>query len=123
MSQAVWALLLLVPVGALAVLALWARRGVRRTIPPFERVSGHQSVERRMDTVMATLGEAVIVHDPAGELVYANDAAARLLGFDSAEQAVATPAEQIPERFDIYDEQGLPMPVEALGSHQVGAGE
>ena len=40
-----------------------------------------ESVERRLDTVMSMLDEAIAVHDASGELVYANDTAARWLGF------------------------------------------
>src|SRR5947208_12623843 len=55
--------------------------------------------EPSADAVMATLGEAVVVHDTAGNLVYANDAAARLLGFESAKAAIATPPAEIREEF------------------------
>ena len=37
-----------------------------------------ESVERRLDTVMSMLDEAITVHDASGDLVYANHAAARL---------------------------------------------
>jgi PAS domain S-box-containing protein len=124
--------------GALTIVTASSGRHYQRDDVRFARVLGGrvalaldnaglfsdlQSVERRMDTVMATLREAVIVHDTAGKLVYANDAAARLLGFESAEEAIATPPERIRDRYDIYDEQGRPLPVEDLGSRRILAGE
>ena len=53
-----------------------------------------ESIERRMDTVMSILDEAIVIHGADGELVFANPAAARMLGFESAEEAVAAPDER-----------------------------
>ena len=36
-----------------------------------------------MDTVMSILDEAVVIHGPDGELVFANPAAARMLGYET----------------------------------------
>lgn len=81
-----------------------------------------ESVERRMDTVMSILDEAVVIHGRDGELVFVNPAAARLLGFASAEQALATPIERIGERFAIRDEAGGELGPEALlGSRAPGS--
>ena len=46
-----------------------------------------ESIERRMDTVMSILDEAIVIHGADGELVFANPAAARMMGFESAEEA------------------------------------
>ena len=40
-----------------------------------------ESIERRMDTVMAILDEAIMIHGADGELVFANPAAASMLGY------------------------------------------
>ena len=40
-----------------------------------------ESIERRMDTVMSILDEAIVIHGADGELVFANPAAARMLGY------------------------------------------
>ena len=50
-----------------------------------------ESIERRMDTVMSILDEAIVIHGADGELVFANPAAARMLGYETAEDAVAAP--------------------------------
>ncbi len=65
-----------------------------------------ESIERRMDTVMSILDEAIVIHGADGELVFANPAAARMMGFESAEEAVAAPTDKIRERFEIRDEDG-----------------
>ena len=65
-----------------------------------------ESIERRMDTVMSILDEAIVIHGADGELVFANPAAARMLGYDTVEEAVAAPTAEIRERYEIRDEQG-----------------
>ena len=52
-----------------------------------------ESVERRMDTVMSILDEAVVIHGPDSELVFANPAAARQLGYSTSEEAISTPVD------------------------------
>ena len=44
-----------------------------------------------MDTVMSILDEAIVIHGADGELVFANPAAARMLGYETSEDAVSTP--------------------------------
>ncbi len=82
-----------------------------------------ESVERRMDTVMSMLDEAVVIHGASGELVFANPAAARMLGYETSEQAVSTPTAKIRERFAIRDETGREVPAESLVGHRVLGGE
>ena len=43
-----------------------------------------ESIERRMDTVMSILDEAIVIHGADGELVFANPAAATMLGYETA---------------------------------------
>ncbi len=73
-----------------------------------------ESVERRMDTVMSILDEAVVIHGPGGELLFANPAAARTLGYETSEEAVASPSTRISERFVIRDEAGREVGAAAL---------
>jgi PAS domain S-box-containing protein len=65
-----------------------------------------ESAERRLDTVMSVVDEAVVMHDPSGELIYANRAASEMLGLASTREAVATPTTDLRERFTIADEEG-----------------
>jgi PAS domain S-box-containing protein len=82
-----------------------------------------ESVERRMDTVMSIIDEAVVIHDREGELVFANPAAARTMGFNSPEELLETPPEQIRERYVIRSEQGARLPTEALAGRRAPGGE
>ena len=82
-----------------------------------------ESVERRMDTVMSILDEAVVIHGPDSELVFANPAAARQLGFSTSEEAVSTPSSAIRERFEIRDEHGRSVGAEALAGRRALSGD
>ncbi|MGH2951368.1 MAG: SpoIIE family protein phosphatase, partial [Solirubrobacterales bacterium] len=73
-----------------------------------------ESIERRMDTVMSILDEAVVIHGADGELLFANPAAARTLGFATTEEAISAPTDRIRERFLIRDEGGRELGAEAL---------
>ncbi|HEU4656030.1 MAG TPA: SpoIIE family protein phosphatase [Capillimicrobium sp.] len=78
--------------------------------------------ESELRTVLGALDEAVIVNDDANRVVYANQAAARLLGFATVDELRETPAHAYVERFDIRDEHGSPVPVERFPGRQAIAG-
>ncbi|MFL5870631.1 MAG: SpoIIE family protein phosphatase [Solirubrobacterales bacterium] len=82
-----------------------------------------ESVERRMDTVMSILDEAVVIHGPDGELLFANPAAARTLGFETAEEAVSTPTARIRDRYVVRDEAGRPVEAESFVGRRALRGE
>src|SRR5262245_22458582 len=48
------------------------------------------ATQTRLDGILGALGEAVTVHDERGQTVYANHAAAQLLGCDSVEEVLAS---------------------------------
>jgi PAS domain S-box-containing protein len=66
----------------------------------------------QLEIIFRGVGEGVTVQRTDGTLVYANDAAARGLGFDSPETLLATPPENILGRFEILTEEGEPFPLE-----------
>jgi PAS domain S-box-containing protein len=82
-----------------------------------------ESVERRMDNVMSILDEAVVIHDADGELVFANPAASRLLGFDTTGSAASTATAGIQERYRIRAEDGTPLTAEELVGRRALKGE
>ena len=68
-----------------------------------------ESVERRLDTVMSMLDEGIVVHDASGDLVYANQAAARWLGFASPKEIVAATEQELMARLEIWAEDGTSL--------------
>ena len=68
-----------------------------------------ESVERRLDTVMSMIDEAVAVHDASGRLVYVNDAAALWLGFSSPDEVLEAGPRELLGRFEAWREDGTSL--------------
>ncbi len=80
-------------------------------------------LEQRLEATLTNLAEAVLVRDANGPLVFANQAAARLLGLGSAEEVLAMGSEQLMELYDVFDEHGRPVKLADLPSARAARGE
>jgi PAS domain S-box-containing protein len=124
--------------GALTVITAWSGRRYGAEDVRFAQIlagrlglaldnaglfSDLESIERRMDTVMSILDEAIVIHGADGELVFANPAAAKMLGFENSEDAIAAPTASIRGRYVIRDEHGNEVGEEALAGRRALAGE
>ncbi|HLY64245.1 MAG TPA: DUF4118 domain-containing protein, partial [Chloroflexota bacterium] len=69
---------------------------------------------QQLQAVLAGIGNGVTAQGPTGELLYANQAAAKVMGFDSVEHLLATSRDDILHRFEILDQDGQPFPLERL---------
>jgi PAS domain S-box-containing protein len=81
------------------------------------------AVAAQLATILDGLAEAVTVSDEHGRTVYANDAAAQLLGLTPAEQASGATGSELMDRFEVYDEHGVPVALHHLPGSRVRAGE
>jgi PAS domain S-box-containing protein len=72
-----------------------------------------RSTEGQLEAILAHLSEAVTVQDSSGELVYANQAAADIMGSPTPQELLATPVAEIGARFWQFDEDGKPFPPDA----------
>ena len=70
--------------------------------------------EGQLETILENLSEAVTVQDASGELVYANQAAADIMGAASAAELIATPVAEIAQRYWQFGLDGEPFPAEAF---------
>jgi len=77
----------------------------------------------QLQTIMRTVDEGIVVQAPTGELVYANDAAARLVGFANAADFLGAPREAILARFEILDAERRPLGPEELPGRRALLGE
>ncbi|HLL55762.1 MAG TPA: GAF domain-containing protein [Myxococcaceae bacterium] len=68
----------------------------------------------QLDAMLSALGDGVTAQDRQGRLVYANAAAARVLGFDTVEALLATPPEKLLADYELLDEQGGRLPPSEL---------
>ena len=67
-----------------------------------------------IDAVLSSVGEGITIQDPSGALVYANPAALRLIGVDSLQELTALPPGEMVARFELFDADGQPFPVDQL---------
>ncbi|HEX6304959.1 MAG TPA: PAS domain S-box protein [Anaerolineales bacterium] len=67
-----------------------------------------------LNIVLQGVADGITVQDLTGRLVYANDAAARLSGYSSAQRLLEAPIEEIVQKFELFDEQGKSLTAEKL---------
>jgi PAS domain S-box-containing protein len=77
----------------------------------------------QLDGVLDALAEAVTVHGEDEQIVYANTAAAALLGRSSAEELLNAPPGELLDEFVITREDGTPVTAADLPGARVLAGE
>lgn len=120
-----WTRILVVAVGgALAVLAAQARTGLYRSRS--QAVAARKTAEatgRRLDAILGALTEAVTVHDANGKVVYANDAAVKLLGAESLAEVLAAEPGELARRFLVTDRGGDPVNPDDFPGRRLIAGE
>jgi serine phosphatase RsbU (regulator of sigma subunit)/PAS domain-containing protein len=90
----------------------------------------YQELERARDeleAILAGVADAVTVQDPSGKLVYANDAAVRLLagpvGYPTRDALLAAPPGELAARHEMLGEDGRPFPPDRLPGRLALAGE
>ena len=77
-----------------------------RALLTTQLISDLRRTRERFARILEVLGEAVTVQAADGRMVYANTAAARLVGCATPEELLATPATELTERFEITDADG-----------------
>jgi PAS domain S-box-containing protein len=92
------------------------------TEPP---VAGSKAAFASLDdlrTVLSHIDDGVTVQDASGRLVFANDAAARLSGFASADEMLAADISTLIAAFEMADEEGNHLALSDLPGRQALAG-
>jgi PAS domain S-box-containing protein len=80
-------------------------------------------VEQRLEAVLTNVAEAITLTDDRGRMVFANQAAAELLGADTpAELTSASPGTIMP-RFVVLDEHGRELDLESMPGRRLFTGE
>ena len=73
----------------------------------------------RFERILDVLGEAITVRDATGRMVYANEAAARLLGAASVPELLTTDRAELAARFTVFRVDGTPVAREDFPSHRL----
>jgi len=87
-------------------------RAARRQAELYER-----DVRRsrdQLDLILRSIAEGVTAQNATGTLVFANDAAARMCGFDTAAAMLTAPPGEILGNFEVFREDGTPFPLDEL---------
>lgn len=82
-----------------------------------ERKQAEEELRASRDQLQAIfqgVSEGITVQDVTGAIVYANDAAARTLGFPSLEALLTTPVADVMKNFEVLNQDGSPFPLEKL---------
>ncbi len=80
--------------------------------------------ERQLrDVVLSAINEGVVAIDASGRFVFANDAAARLVGMPSAQALMASARGDIFATWSVLDERDAPIPFAELPASRALAGE
>src|SRR5258707_8585904 len=77
----------------------------------------------QLETIMRTVHEGIIVQPSDGRLAYANDAAARTIGFESTAELLASDRTETLARFEMLDELGNPLLADDLPGRRALRGE
>lgn len=77
----------------------------------------------QLDIILKGVADGITVQDHTGRLVYANEEAAAMVGYPSAQAFVEAPLEEVMGRFELLDETGKPFPLERLPGRLALQGE
>jgi PAS domain S-box-containing protein len=69
---------------------------------------------KNLEAILDNIQDAVAVHDPNGNVWFANDRAAQLMGFDSAREFIEAPQRELTGRVTLLTPEGAPIPAEQL---------
>ncbi len=81
-----------------------------------------RSVERRLEAILVNLAEAITLSDGEDQIVFANQAAADLLGASSPAELTGESLNEIMKRFRVLDEQGRELGPEHMPRSRLFAG-
>lgn len=87
-----------------------------------QQAANDDELRRSYDRLLAILegvADGITVQDEDGRLIFANDEAARMIGYPSAEELLQTSLPDILSRFELRDEHGHPFPPSELPGRQV----
>ena len=104
----------------------WSRELARRAALAIDNArlySDLQRLEQRLEAVLANLAEAITVVDNRGRTIFANQAAADLLGFPTPEELTHTRPGTVMPDFIVLDEQGRELDLECMPARRLFRGE
>src|SRR5215212_5354917 len=77
----------------------------------------------QLEAILRGVADGITAQDSTGRIIYANDAAARIIGYTSASELAEVPIQMVMEAFALFDEEGRPFSIERLPGRRALAGE
>jgi PAS domain S-box-containing protein len=77
----------------------------------------------QLEAVLRGVADGITAQDPSGRIIYANETAARLVGFASARDLVEAAPGEVIARFELLDAEDDPLPLERLPGRRALGGE
>jgi PAS domain S-box-containing protein len=81
-----------------------------------------RTAEAQLEIILRGVQDGITVQAPDGTIIYANEAAARVMGFASAGEMLEASLPQVVSMLDLLDEDGNPMSVGDLPGRRAFAG-
>src|SRR3954468_4460335 len=123
-GQAIYRIVFYALVALLTVVAARARERATALADRNEALArDRDAAQARLDGILGSLGEAVTVHDERGKTIYANEAAATLLGCESVEEVLASEPGDLAAHFTITKDDGTAVAVDDLPGRRLLQGE
>ena len=82
-----------------------------------------RSSRDQLQAILENVADGVTAQEPSGRLVFANRAAVEAVGLGSAQEMIEAPREAVVGRFELFDEEGEPFPVDRLPGRRAILGE
>jgi PAS domain S-box-containing protein len=77
----------------------------------YEEMRGSRN---ELETILGGVADGVTAQDSSGWVVYANEAAARIFGYPTAQEMLQAAPQDFLRKFELLDESGSPFPVDRL---------
>ena len=84
---------------------------------------GGARLQSRLASVFDSVADGVTVLDRGGRIIFANEAAARLLGRQRADEIIGLGGADVMSEWEILGQDGAPLPAEAMPTRRALAGE
>lgn len=89
----------------------------------FKDLFSHIKSADHLNSILGAVADGITVQDQQGKLVYANDAAAKVMGFSNQLELLNTPIATVMQNFELYDGKNNPFPLANLPGRKALAGE
>jgi PAS domain S-box-containing protein len=77
----------------------------------------------QISVILGGIADGITAQNKQGQLIYANDAAARIIGYANTAELMSTPLDQITSKFKLFDESGMPLSLDQLPGRLALRGE